>query len=334
MSIDDDNERDYPNIGGRRDGRILVCMGDDKPDEWISWLEPLVSEFEKLADIAEEHELDLDAGSEYGKVEDWREFCNALGVSIDQEFWEGCFISGQFVTGWVTPGQTHSAKKTGKEILKRIRMNLLGQIRSPRIEELMRIESLDLLIEKTRDDREALLSKNSELQASLENAQKTTATLQQAFAEAKVNDTSALALDCLRIACAVINGDRRILTAGPLVLWSDGIVYAITSRGGVPLPAESAPQILINELARAGYSVVEVAEMTKIGHWKDGPHFRKGTTHISGWMNVWREVERCKRTFLAENPAKLALVHDVHEHFKTSPSSPQAETSQPHERQE
>ena len=163
MSIDDDNERDYPNIGGRRDGRILVCMGDDKPDSWISWLEPLVSEFEQLADIAEERELE-DAGSEYGKVEDWREFCSALDVSIDQEFWEGWLISGQFVTGWVAPGQIRSAKKIGREILKRIRMYLLGQIRSARIEELMRIQSLDLLIEKTRDDREALLSKNSELQ--------------------------------------------------------------------------------------------------------------------------------------------------------------------------
>ena len=41
MSIDDDNDRDYPNIGGRRDRRILVCMGDDKPMNgsvgWNHW---------------------------------------------------------------------------------------------------------------------------------------------------------------------------------------------------------------------------------------------------------------------------------------------------------
>jgi hypothetical protein len=178
------------------------------------------------------------------------------------------------------------------------------------------------------------LSKNSELQAGLAGAQKATQTLQQALAEAKLNDTSALALDCLRIACAVINGDRIILMAGPLVLWSDGVVYAITSRGGVPLPAESGPHILINELERAGHSVVKVAEMTKLGHWLSGPHFRKGTTHISGWMKVWREVEHCKRTFLVENPAKLAVVQDIHEHFKTPPSSPPAENSQPDERQD
>ena len=49
-----------------------------------------------------------------------------------------------------------------------------------------------------------------------------------------MNDTSALALDCLRIACAVIKGHRMILMAGPMVLWSDGVVYAITSCGGVP----------------------------------------------------------------------------------------------------
>ena len=86
MSIDDDNERDYPNIGGRRDGRILVCMGDDRPDEWISWLRPLVSEFEKLADIAEEHELDLDAGSEYGKVEDWGSFVVSWALALIKSF--------------------------------------------------------------------------------------------------------------------------------------------------------------------------------------------------------------------------------------------------------
>ena len=106
-------------------------------------------------------------------MENWEEFCSALGVSIRQEFWEGCFISGQFMTGWVAPGQTRSAKKTGKEILKRIQMNLLGQIRSARIEELMRIESLELLIEKTRDDaKRALLSRNSELQAGLKGAKR------------------------------------------------------------------------------------------------------------------------------------------------------------------
>jgi hypothetical protein len=43
---------------------------------------------------------------------------------------------------------SRSAKKTGKEILKQIRMNLLGEIRSARIEQLMRIKSLDLLIDK------------------------------------------------------------------------------------------------------------------------------------------------------------------------------------------
>jgi hypothetical protein len=156
MSNDNDNETDYPDIGQRRNGRILVCMGDDKPDQWISWLEPLVSEFEKLADIAEEHELDLDAGSEYGKMEDWEEFCSALDVSIDRKFWEGFLISGQWVMGWVAPGQIRRARKTGKEILDQIRMNLLGQIRGARIEELMRIKNLDLLIEKTRHDREAI----------------------------------------------------------------------------------------------------------------------------------------------------------------------------------
>ena len=38
----------------------------------------------------------------------------------------------------------------------------------------MRIKNLDLLIEKTRDDRQALLSKNNELQATLQDAPRPT----------------------------------------------------------------------------------------------------------------------------------------------------------------
>ena len=87
-------------------------------------------------------------------------------------------------------------------------------------------------------------------------------------------------------------------------------------------------------LERAGRSVVKVVEMTKVGHWRSGPVFRKGTTHISGWMNVWREVEDCKRNFLVDDPAKLVMVHEIHEHFKTLPWSPPEEDSEPYEWEE
>ncbi|HIG27940.1 MAG TPA: hypothetical protein EYQ50_09130, partial [Verrucomicrobiales bacterium] len=207
------DEEDYPEIGDRRHGRTLVCVGDDKPDQWVDWLESLVSEYEELERIAEEHTVNLDTGSKRERIEGWQDYCEAMGISIDGEAWESSMISGHYVMGWAELGTIRSARKTGKEILKRLRRNLLEQIRSVRIKELQKIKDLDTLIERTRDDRKTLLNENDRLKADLESSQNRTEALQQALAESKLKDTSALISDCLRIACAVNKSERQIIRA-------------------------------------------------------------------------------------------------------------------------
>ena len=41
-------EDDLPELGDRVDDRILVCHGDDWPENFIGWLDPLVNEFTEL----------------------------------------------------------------------------------------------------------------------------------------------------------------------------------------------------------------------------------------------------------------------------------------------
>ena len=312
-------EDEFPSIGDRRQGQVLVCMGDDRPDQWDSWLEALVGDFEALEKTATEHGLVLCTGSEHGELEGWADFCEALGISVSSDFWEGSkgsMINGHFVMGWIKLGGVRSAKKTGKEIIKQLEKGLLEQLRRKRVDELGRVKDLYILIERTRDDRAALLSETAKLKTDLEAAYKMTSTLREAFAKAKEDDTSELTLDCLRIASAVLNGDRKILVAGPLVLWSDGVVYGLTSRGAVPVPPDSAPAILIKELQRAGHAVVEVGEGTMVRGFLN-PRLVTGSPHISGWTNIWGKNESCERTFLVANPDQLAVVCQIHEHFKT-----------------
>jgi hypothetical protein len=319
MSEEEEVE-DYPDIGDRRNGFILVCMGDDRPDQWIDWLEELVCKYEELEALAEARELPLDAGPDYGNLLGWRDFCETLGVSMDSKFWEGCMTSGQFQMGWIQSGTIRSAKKAGKEILNKIHKNLLEGIRRAAISELEKIKDLDRLVERTLDDRVSLLTAIKELNASLVTARKTTSRLEATLAEAKAGDTSALTSDCLRMACAVLNEDRNILLAGPLVLWDDGVVYAFTSRGGEPLPADSSPSILLTELKRSGHPTVEVSEMTVIGGFLSGRCYRKGSAHISGWVNVWREVEQNReRAFLVADSGHMTTVRAIHQHFKSQP---------------
>ena len=313
-----DEEEDIPNIGDRKDGLLLVCMGYDKPEEWIDWLELLVDYFEALESIAAQESVALDAGSKYGKIDDWREFCETLGVSIEGSFWEGSMISGQYMMGWIKPVEVRSAKRIGKDVLKQLEKNLLTQVKNARITEIKRFTDLDLLIERTLDDRQKLISENIGLKSEVKAVKAAVEYFEKALTERKSNDPSALDLGCMRIAVALISEASEVILAGPLVLWSDGVVYALTSRGGVSLPADSTPQILIEGLKVAGRPIVEVGEMTRLGGWLNGSIYRKGTPHISGWQNVWQEVERRERVFIAANPEQLKVANEIHNHFKDS----------------
>jgi hypothetical protein len=76
------DDADIPSIGDCRDGEVIVCMGDDRPDQWAGWLEELVDEFNSLRESATAHDLSLCVEPRGHEVGDWSEFCAELGVNL------------------------------------------------------------------------------------------------------------------------------------------------------------------------------------------------------------------------------------------------------------
>jgi hypothetical protein len=113
-----------PDTGDRRNGRILVCQGDDYPDDWIDWLEPPVREFENLKALADRKGLELDVGDGFGTIDDVMEFCVRLGIEFESEPWEGVMISGVYQWGWLDETHTGKAVRTATRILGSLRESL------------------------------------------------------------------------------------------------------------------------------------------------------------------------------------------------------------------
>lgn len=314
---DVEGEEVFPEIDDVRHGRHLVCMGEDKPDRWSDWLNQAVMEFEGLEELANENFLTLDAGRKYGEINGWQDFCEKLGVDFSSDFWEGEMNSGQWVMGWISNVAILRAKERADTIVARLRKNLLKQARGSIAKELAAIGDLEELLNRTRNDRESLIQRANKLQTELGVALGTAAANKRTQEEMIWDDTSSLTFDCLRLAGAVLNGDRTVTLAGPLVLWSDGLVYALASRGGIPIPEGSAPSLLLRELERAGHRVIRVGEMTGYVATTSGPKYRKGAEHVSGWVNVWREIEQKReRKFIVSDPEHLPEVLAIHNHFR------------------
>lgn len=149
------NEADIPSIGDCRDGKVLVCMGDDQPDQWVGWLEELVDEFNVLRDAATAHGLLCRIDSQSLELGDWSGFCEEVGVELKREFWEGTLVSGHFVMGWLEKKKIGTARRRGGSLLKKLHRNLVVQLKAERIEELKGLKDLDELISRTENDREA-----------------------------------------------------------------------------------------------------------------------------------------------------------------------------------
>ena len=90
--------------------------------------------------------------------------------------------------------------------------------------------------------------------------------------------------------------------AGPLVLWDDGVVYAITQIGGAKPPEPSNYAWLLRQLEAASVQVVKVKELTILGGHASGPIYFPGGTRTQEWINVWREGERTVSLLSVPNP--------------------------------
>lgn len=96
------NEKIIPEVGEIHGRNICVFRGDDQPDEWIDWLESMVSELEYLEKVSDEMDTPFN--------ENWDTLCSTIGISDDSSFWEGEMISGHYHIGWL-PQATYQKEK-------------------------------------------------------------------------------------------------------------------------------------------------------------------------------------------------------------------------------
>lgn len=308
---------DYPQIGQQVDGWILVCHGDDTPTEWVEWLEPYIEAFLRLKQYSEEFGFDLIAGNPPQRIADVLAFCEEIGVHFDSSFWEGSMISGIYHFGWMKKGTVRNTKQLAKLLFKELRDHAHTQVRKKILNELTQIDDLDELIERTRHDRGDLIARSRELEKQLAFTNSHVQSLRKTIDGITAKESTEIDRACLNLCLALITNTKGRFVAGPFVLWDDGVVYAITSRGGVRLPPQSSPAILLKALEGANnIRVAKVSELTVIGGWLSGPHYRKGATEISGWATVWSDRENRKRSFSVDPPELAEQVEVIHAYYR------------------
>lgn len=307
---------DHPHIGQQSGGMILVCHGDDRPTEWADWLEPLIGEYSQLLEYAEEFGFDLVPSDDASAISSVMEFCEALGISFDSNYWEGSLISGVYQFGWLPKGQLRNVKKTARGLLDALEVRARAEVKASILASLSEIDDLDELIDRVRDDRDDLKSANKALEGKLRKIEENRSALLESLEAKNRRDSFELDKACLDIALALLRRQPCPLLAGPLVLWEDGVVYAITERGGVLLPTNSSPARLLAGLVGSGIQIVTVSEMTVIGSWRNGPHYRKGTAEINGWSTVWSDRENSERKFSVDPPEFAEQVEAIHAYYR------------------
>lgn len=134
----EDEEEVYPSIGDVVDGRVLVCHGDDMPEVWIDWLEPMAEEVKNLIELADEHDVSIDLGKPTGTIESIFDFLSAIRVDMDSEFWEGSMTSGHYQFGWIKKEEMLSSRANGKLLVKKIKAHVKKSVSESIIKKLKR----------------------------------------------------------------------------------------------------------------------------------------------------------------------------------------------------
>lgn len=311
-------EDDYPSIGQSRGGYILVCHGDDTPTEWAGWLAGFVSRFKEIANLADEHGVPLADPQGGHAPATLIEFCQAIGIQMNSSPWQGQMISGTYWLGWVRTGTLRAVKSRGRTLIAAMSEQMQVGVRQSVMRELSAIRDLDVLLERTDTDRPRLKQEIRRLEDALRQSQAQAQQAELKVQESLAQDTHAIDQGCLAIACAILRRDRTRIVAGPLLLWDDGILYAIVSQGDVPFPANSSPRRLIDTLVAANHPVVQVREKTVVGGWTRGPVYRQGAASISGWASVWHQQERVMRRFEADQPGDAERAYELHRQLTAS----------------
>ncbi len=208
-------------------------------------------------------------------------------------------------------GQLRKAKTTARALLRSIEEQTLATVRVERLAELEVIDDLDEFLERTADDRRSLFCSVQRQNLEIANLKKAnellTKDLELRAKEAKLADSSALDRAVLRFALEVLGGRPAPFDAGPLALWTDGVVYAIIQIGRDPLPSDSSPAFLLEQLRLLGKPVIALYESTAVAYYLN-PFFRQGGKHASEWTTAWRDAPEFKRKFHTEDlkPSPIA----------------------------
>ena len=304
---------DQLNIGCHRKGRILVCHGDDEPDEFAAWLQPLVRDFQEISSIADEWDVPLRPRDGSSPINDVTDFCERIGIDFDSNMWEGSMISGIYRIGWIPRGTARRTSVEGRKLLQALRKDTEVAVRAAVLRQLEGIKDLDELLDRTANDGPALRRKIANLSDALNEAQCAAREANEKLQMAQEAGSSQIDRACLELALALLSKERRRVIAGPLALWDDGVIYAICSWGGVSIPEGASPAVLLSGVEEAGRRVVRVRDQTVIGGGLSGPIYSRGPDNISGWINVWSRREKRERTFVVDPPEFSEQVKQIHE---------------------
>ena len=148
------------------------------------------------------------------------------------------------------------------------------------------------MVARTTDDRGEMTDRILQLENELQSARDALAQATGELLAFKENDTREVDRGCLELLASLAFNRAERCVAGPLALWDNGVVYAITQIGGVKLPESSSYTWLLRQLEAASVQVVKVKEMTILGGRASGPIYFPGGTRAREWINVWREGDR------------------------------------------
>jgi hypothetical protein len=307
--------KDYPEIGDRHNGHTLVAMGDDFPDQWISWLDDLLAEYGEMVQSLESIDLSVPGLDLSDLASSKMEFAESLGVSFSSSFWEGDHISGQFQMGWMANDEIPKAKKAGKLLLKQ-RMNLIRcELTKKLVSNLKRLDINELVARISFDpiDQNAEIDHLREAKKLAEESCGEVTNL----LDLRIKEASALAIasqQCIALAVSLHNPSDKPIAAGPIALWQ-GEIFAICSQGGVHPPA-SPYDDLKRCLAAAGRMIVELRDETIVGRspFSGSVALLKGSGQLSDWLNIWSSKLPYKRILKAntdENSQKATDLHDI-----------------------
>lgn len=120
QDADDEEEEEVPEVGEVVDGQILVCRGDDRPEECITWLQFDADKLKNYLCCAEENNIELYVKEYDAVICDEVTFYELIGIDCRRSFWEGSLISGHLVLCWVKQDCIDEVIQKSRELLDTI----------------------------------------------------------------------------------------------------------------------------------------------------------------------------------------------------------------------